>query len=179
MSNANEKICDFRILRELRKSRKLNILELSEQSGVSASVISKLERNQTNAEFDTLFRLARVFGMSLGDLINLAENKVAHLIEEENYQSGDFDFRRISYGNFRCMHGEAAKGTKLSTPDLHGDDLESCWVLNGKIKIELPNETCILSRGMSVQFDALLPHTYEVLADCEIIIIHIKKGNRF
>ena len=77
------------------------------------------------------------------------------------------------------MHGEAAKGTKLSTPDLHGDDLESCWVLNGKIKIELPNETCILSRGMSVQFDALLPHTYEVLADCEIIIIHIKKGNRF
>lgn len=179
MSEAQEKICDFRILRELRKSHNLSIVELSEESGVSASVISKLERNQTNAEFDTLFRLARVFRMSLGDLINLAENKVAHLVNEENYQSGDFEFRRIGYGNFRCMHGEAERGTKLSKPDLHGDDLESCWVLRGKVKIDLPNETCILTRGMSVQFDALMPHTYEVIDDCEIIIIHIKKGNRF
>ena len=32
---------------------------------------------------------------------------------------------------------------------------------------------------MSLQFDALMPHTYEVLEDCEIIIIHLKKGNRF
>ncbi len=49
-----EMICDFRTLRELRKSHALSIVELSEQSGVSASVISKLERNQTKAELDTL-----------------------------------------------------------------------------------------------------------------------------
>lgn len=179
MNNSSEKICDFRILRELRKSHNLSIVELSEKSGVSASVISKLERNQTKAEVDTLFRLARVFRLSLGDFISLAENKVAHLLNEEHYRSGDFNFSRINYGNFRCMRGEAGKGTKLSKPDLHGDDLESCWVLKGRVKIELLNETCILSRGMSVQFDALMPHTYEVLEDCEIIIVHLKKGNRF
>lgn len=174
-----EKICDFRILRDLRKSRNMSIAELSQKSGVAVSVISKLERNQTKAEVNTLFRLARVFRLSLGDFINLAENKVAHLLNEENYSSHGFDFRRIGYGNYRCMHGKARKGTELSTPDLHGDDLESCWVLEGKIKISLPNEICILERGMSVQFDALMPHTYEVLEDCEIIIVHIKKGNRF
>jgi transcriptional regulator with XRE-family HTH domain len=179
MNEGNDKICDFRILRELRKSHNLSISELSEKSGVSVSVISKLERNQSKAEIDTLFRLARVFRLSLGDLINLAENKIAHLLDEELYNSGDFQFRRIGYGNFRCMHGSAASGTKLSKPDLHGDDLESCWVLNGKVKLELPNEICILERGTSVQFDALMPHTYEVLEDCEIIIIHLRKGNRF
>jgi transcriptional regulator with XRE-family HTH domain len=179
MSENCEKICDFRILRELRKSYDLSIAELSRQSGVSVSVISKLERNQTKAEVDTLFRLARVFRLSLGDLISLAENKVAHLLNEENYCSNGFRFRRIGYGNFRCMHGEAKAGTRLSTPDLHGDDLESCWVLEGKVKISLPNETCVLNSGMSVQFDALMPHTYEVLENCRIIIVHLKKGNRF
>ncbi|MBR1966592.1 MAG: XRE family transcriptional regulator [Lentisphaeria bacterium] len=174
-----EKICDFRILRELRKFHKLSIAELSEKSGVSASVISKLERNQTKAEIDTLFRLARVFRLSLGDLITLAENKIAHLVNEENYRSDGFVFRRIRYGNFCCLYGSADKGTKLSKPDLHGDDFETCWVKKGKVKIELPNEVCIVEEGMSVQFDALMPHTYEVLLDCEIIIVHLKKGNRF
>ena len=179
MSEKEEKICDFGILRDLRKSHGLSIAELSEKSGVSASVISKLERNRTKAEVDTLFRLARVFRMSLGDLIQLAENSIGHIVTEENYCSGDFKFRRVSYGHFRCMHGQAEKGTKLSKPDLHGDDLESCWVQKGILKIELPNEICVLNAGMSLQFDALMPHTYEVLEDCEIIIVHLKKGNRF
>ena len=178
MDDRAEKICDFRILRDLRKSHNMSIAEISQKSGVSASVISKLERNQTRAEVDTLFRLARVFRLSLGDLIQLAENRVGHIVNEENYKSDGFRFRRINYGNFRCMQGSAAKGTKLSKPDLHGDDLESCWVQKGKVKIELPNETCILDAGMSLQFDALMPHSYEVLEDCEIIIVHLKKGNR-
>ncbi len=174
-----EKICDFRILRELRKTHNLSIAELSKLSGVAASVISKLERNQTKAELDTIYRLARVLRLSLADLISLAENQTPHLIDEESYQSGDFNFRRISYGNMRCMRGTAAKSTKLSTPELHGDDLETCWLIKGKLRIILPNEICTLEPGMSVQFDALMPHTYEVLEDCEVFIVHLKKGNRF
>ncbi len=172
-------ICDFRILRELRKSHSLSIAELSEQSGVSASVISKLERNQTKAELDTLYRLARVFRLSLADLISLAENQAPHQVNEETYRSGDFTFHRVSYGNMRCMHGFARKSTTLSKPQLHSDDFETCWLLRGKLRILLPNETCQLDPGMSVQFDALLPHTYEVLEDCEVFIVHLKKGNRF
>ncbi len=174
-----EKFCDFRILRELRKVHKLSIAQLSEQSGVSASVISKLERNQTKAELDTLYRLARVLRLTLTDLISLAENQVSHMVDEEQYQSGDFSFRRVSYGNMRCMRGTAKKSTKLSTPDLHGDDFETCWLLRGKLRIILPNEVCTLEPGMSVQFDALIPHTYEVLEDCEVFIVHLRKGKRF
>jgi transcriptional regulator, XRE family len=174
-----EMICDFRMLRELRKSHALSIVELSEQSGVSASVISKLERNQTKAELDTLYRLARVFRLSLADLISLAENQAPHQVNEEQYRSGDFTFHRVSYGNMRCMHGFARKSTTLSKPQLHSDDFETCWLRRGRLRIILPNETCLLEPGMSVQFDALLPHTYEVLEDCEVFIVHLKKGNRF
>mgnify|MGYP001837380540 CR=1 FL=1 len=49
---------DFTILRELRKRAGLSIGEVSAESGVSAAVISKLERNRTRAELDTLYRRA-------------------------------------------------------------------------------------------------------------------------
>ena len=166
-----ELICDFGILRELRKRENMSIAELSEQSGVSASVISKLERNQNTAEMDTLYRIARVFGLTLSDLISLAENKTSHCVEAEPYKSGDFDFDRVNYGNMRCMHASAKKGAKLSSPELHRDDYE--------LRFSLPNESYELTRGMSIQFDALLPHTYETLEETEIIIVHLRKGKRF
>ena len=68
----NHPLWDFRLVRELRKREKMSLEQLSERSGVSVSVISKLERNTGNAEMETLYRIARVFGMTLSDLIALA-----------------------------------------------------------------------------------------------------------
>lgn len=174
-----EMICDFGILRELRKRENMSIADLSVRSGVAASVISKLERNQNTAEMDTLYRIARVFGLTLSDLISLAENRTSHRVAAERYKSGDFEFDRVNYGNMRCMHAVAKKGAKLSSPELHRDDYELCWVLKGRLRFTLPNESCDLTRGMSIQFDALLPHSYETLEDTELIIVHLHKGKRF
>ena len=179
MSPEQEAICNFMILRELRKREHLSIAELSEKSGVSASVISKLERNQSSAEMDTLYRIARVFGMTLSDLISLAENQTAHLVREEKYKSGDFTFNRVSYGNVRTMYAFAKKGSRLSKPELHRDDYELCWILEGTLRLTLPSEVHELSAGQSLQFDALLEHTYLALSDCEILILHIRKEKRF
>ena len=172
-------ICNFSILRELRKQHGMNIADLAEKSGVSSSVISKLERNQTIAEMETLYRLAKVFGLTLSDLISLAENRTSHIGESERYKSGDFVFDRIDYGNMRAMHAIAPKNAKLFRPEIHRDDYEMCWVISGKVRFSLPNETYILTGGESIQFDALLTHNYETLEESEIIIVHLKKGKRF
>ncbi|MDD3885606.1 MAG: XRE family transcriptional regulator [Victivallaceae bacterium] len=172
-------ICDFGILRDLRKREKLSIQSLSEKSGVSASVISKLERNRTDAEIDTLYRIARVFGMTLTDLISLAENRTSHMLKAEEYRSGDFRFSRISYANMRCMHAYAEAGSELSNPEVHRDDYELCWVIRGHLKFTLQRETYDLLPGTSIQFDALLPHTYEAQEDSELFIVHLRKDKRF
>ena len=117
--------------------------------------------------------------MTLSDLISLVENQTAHLVREEHYKSGDFNFNRVSYGNIRTMYAFAKKGSRLSKPELHRDDYELLWVLHGILKITLPNESYELTEGMSIQFDALLSHSYEVLEDCELIITHLRKGKRF
>ena len=172
-------IFDFSVVRGLRKRAGMTISEVSERSGVSAAVISKLERNQTQAELDTLFKISRVFDMCATDLVAMAEAPVSHRKPESKKQSGPFDFRRVSYGNSTLMYGHGEPGQSLSRPEVHKDDTEICWVLSGKIRITLPEERHDLCAGDSIQFDAAFEHTYEVIESCKLILNHVAKEKRF
>jgi len=170
---------DFSVLRQLRKGRGMTIDEVSKASGVSLAVISKLERNQTAAEIETLFKVSRIFGMSASDLLALAESPFAHREFECSYNSHGFKFRRIRYGNVMVLLGDAEAGAMASRPEIHHDDYEVCWVLSGRLRLTLPNETTELSAGESLQFDAILEHRYEAIDDAKLIILHIRKEKRF
>ncbi len=52
-------------LRELRKTRKMSVRELAEKSGVSASLISKIEFGHVAPTIDSLDKLVRSLGMEL------------------------------------------------------------------------------------------------------------------
>ncbi|MEQ9825436.1 MAG: helix-turn-helix domain-containing protein [Puniceicoccaceae bacterium] len=170
---------DFSILRTLRKREGMTIGQVSERSGVSTAVISKLERNQSSAELETLFKLARVFGMTATDLIAMAESPLAHVTRENAYASDGFELRRIRYSNASVFFGSARKGAKISKPEIHHDEYEICWVIEGSIRLVLPHENHALIAGESLQFDAIQQHTYEALEDAKLIITHVRKENRF
>jgi len=170
---------DFSVLREMRKRLDMTIADVSAQAGVSPAVISKLERNQTKAELETLYRLARVFGINTTELLNLAERRTAHKAAETEHVSSGFCFRQIQYGNLRCLMGVAPAGGWVSRPDVHADDYELCWCIEGAVEIALPSERYQLKAGECVQFDAVLEHRYEAVSNCRIIVIHIRKEKRF
>jgi transcriptional regulator with XRE-family HTH domain len=175
----SESMFDFSLLREFRKREGWTIADLSGKSGVSPAVISKLERNQTSAELSTLFSISRAFGMNTTDLLLLAESRMAHRTKESSHKSGGLMFREIHYGNIRALLGEGRAGGQVSNPEIHQDDLEVCWVLRGAVRISLPHEQPALKAGECIQFDAILEHSYEVIEDCQILILHLKKGKRF
>lgn len=170
---------DFSVLRELRKHHGMTIGEVSGRSGISGAVISKLERNQSMAEVDTLFRLGRVFGMNAADLLALAESRTAHKKGAVPHASNGFTFNEVDYANVRCLHGTAKAGSTVSRPEIHRDDFEVCWVLCGHLRITLSSEMHDLKQGDALQFDAILPHSYEALTDVEVIILHLVKPKRF
>ena len=173
---------NFSVLRDLRKRDGLTIHDLSQKTGISPAVISKIERNQSSAELSTLFRLAKAFGVTAAELMALAESRTAHMAKESVRKTGAFHFRQIEFANSRCLYAEASAGAVRSDPDAHAhgaNDYETCWVLSGKVKIILPHETHLLNAGNSIQFDTLFEHTYEVIDDCRIIIQHIRKNKRF
>ena len=170
---------DFSVVRSLREQRELTLAQLSSASGVSVAVISKLERNQQSAELDTIYRLARAFGLSATDLLALAESPLAHRTGEKAYRSGDFRFRQIRYANVVGLLGSAPAGAKVSRPEIHHDDTEVCWVTEGKLRLTLPHEEVLLEAGESIQFDAIQQHTYEALADSQFVILHLRKEKRY
>ena len=172
-------VYDFGVIRDLRKRLGLTLAQVSEQCGLSVSVISRLERNQTRAELETLLRLARVFGIGGSELLALAERQTSSRAHEEDHASAGFSFRQVRYGNVRCLMGSARAGGWVSRPDTHGDDFEMCWCIEGQVRVTLPRERHELKSGDAVQFDAVLEHRYEAVTDCRIIIVHVKKQNRF
>lgn len=170
---------DFSILREIRKREGLTLDEVASRSGLSIAVISRLERNQTSAELETLYKLGRVFGMSATDLLGLAESRMAHLKKAETYQRDGFVFRVIRYANHACFVGEAKAGSRLKNPEIHQDDHETCWVLEGSVRVQLPHQDVLLRAGESLQFDAIQEHSYEALEECRLIIVHLRKSKRY
>jgi hypothetical protein len=52
-------------------------------------------------------------------------------------------------------------------------------VLHGRVAITLPRERHVLAAGEALKFDAILEHTYEILEDAELTIVHLTKQHRF
>ncbi len=170
---------DFSIVRDLRKRAGMTLEDVSQKSGVSIAGLSKLERNQNMIELDTLYRLARVFGLSATDLLNLAESCSAHCKNTEKYTSGPFNFKKVGFKGIDCFYATAKAGGQLSKPEAHGDEFEICWLHSGSIRIILPREQHDLTPGQALKFDAALEHSYEILEDSEITILHLEKTHRF
>ncbi len=54
-----------RTVQRLRKAYNLSLSELSEQSGVAKSIISQIERNETNPTLATIWRLSQALDVSI------------------------------------------------------------------------------------------------------------------
>jgi transcriptional regulator with XRE-family HTH domain len=175
----SQSMYDFSVLRELRRREGLSIADMSERSGVSPAVISKLERNQTLANLETLYRVGRVFGMTPSDLLALTESASAHRRQEQRHANHGIQFREITYSNIRCLLGDAPAGSATESPQIHADCYEICWVVSGRILFHLPHENLTLAAGDSIQFDGILDHRYEAVEDSRFLLLHLEKPKRF
>ncbi len=59
----------------LRKAYNLSLSELSEQSGVAKSIISQIERNETNPTLATIWRLAQALDVSIEGMLQVSEDE--------------------------------------------------------------------------------------------------------
>ena len=56
-------------IQRLRKAYNLSLGELSEQSGVAKSIISQIERNETNPTLSTVIRLSRALDTTVDEVL--------------------------------------------------------------------------------------------------------------
>ncbi len=161
-------------LRELRLSKKMGLVELGRHTGLSAALISKIERGRLFPTLPTLLRIALVFGVGLEYFItgDGKRNAVSIVRSGERqrfperpggrdvsffFESLDFTAveRRLNayYAEFEPVAADKAR------PHQHAG-VEFLHVLKGRLALRVAGEDHLLDGGDSVYFRSTQPHSY-------------------
>lgn len=159
-------------VRSLREAMDLSLRDLAKRSGVSAPMLSQVERRETSPTLAVASRIAAGLELSLSQLLRLDEDRHVvitraddrrvrrrrkHTVEELTPplpgQRADVSIHTLGAG--------AATGAPDDPPMHEPGSRETAVVLEGAVDLFIDGERNQLGEGDSVTFDADLPHHFE------------------
>ena len=158
-------------IQRLRKAYNMSLGDLSEQSGVAKSIISQIERNETNPTISTVMRLSKALDTTIDEVLR---GESASLIVEHQpksaipiLESQDGLCRLAIVGplnlvDFFQWYDFHAKinGVLESSPHPPGT-IEHLYTVSGELKITTGDETKTMKPGEALRFRADVPHKIE------------------
>jgi transcriptional regulator with XRE-family HTH domain len=157
-----------RTVQRLRKSYSLSLSELSTQSGVAKSIISQIERNETNPTLTTIWRLAHALDVSIESVLQGAED--GPFIERSS--RGDTPLlvsddglcrlavigwiKTVDWLQWYDFHAEP--GGLLESEAHQRGSIECLSVLEGDLEIEVGGVTQTARMGETLRYRCDLPH---------------------
>jgi len=166
-------------LAELRKKNKWTLDQLAATSGVSRSMLSQIERGQANPTLSVTFRIARAFGISIGELVDqpwgISTIEVVSGNDPDNLFRSDESCRIRTLSplhmekNVEFYELRLAAGAFLqSAPHFEGTR-ELLTVAAGRARLEAGESIRELAAGDSAHYRADLKHTIANTTDSELI----------
>lgn len=158
-----------RRLRDLRVRRSMTLKDVAGQTGMSASMVSQLERGLVAPSLATLHSLAQFYGTGLAALFqenNDVENEVvrrdARTVVHLPRSNATYELLGRSRQDLQMfeMVMSADEGHTDHTISHAGE--ECVLVLEGLVRARVGTQDFQLDEGDSLQYSATLPHTYEV-----------------
>ena len=155
-------------IQRLRKAYNLSLGELSEQSGVAKSIISQIERNETDPTLSTVIRLSRALDTTVDEVLR---GETSSLFIEHQTKSGipmlesqDGLCRLAIVGplslvdSFQWYDFHAKpKGVLESEPHPQGT-IEHLYIVTGELEITTGTETKTGKPGEALRYRADVPH---------------------
>jgi XRE family transcriptional regulator, regulator of sulfur utilization len=157
-----------RTVQRLRKSHSLSLSELSTQSGVAKSIISQIERNETNPTLTTIWRLAHALDVSIESVLHGAEE--GPFIERSSrgdtpiLVSDDGLCRLAVIGWLKTVDWlqwydfQAEPGGLLESEAHQRGSIECLSLLEGDLEIEVGGVTQSARAGETLRYRCDLPH---------------------
>lgn len=153
-------------LKRIRKSRNMSLDMMSEQTGVSKSMLGQIERGESNPTVTTIGKIVEGIRISFDDLIKPPPKQV-EILEKEDIlmydENGCQVFGYRTYDNkrdfevyeIRIMPGEKYENSV-------GDDKTHKLVIvdEGCLKLVSGEEEFIIEKGNAIDFIADKPHTF-------------------
>ncbi len=154
-------------IRRLREGMQLSLRDLSARSGVSAPMLSQVERGETSPTLATAGRIASGLELTLSQLLRLDEAPAAAVVragERPTTGSGphrvslltpDLPGQRVAVAEHDLAPGESIPGADARHEP---GSREVCVVLDGAVRLEVDGQTYDLACGDAVTFDSDLEH---------------------
>lgn len=146
------------LLRAVRRQRGLTLERLAEQTGLTKSYLSKIERGQSTPSIAVALKVARALDVDVGRLFSdeAAEEKIT----VDRADSAGGRYRALastllgkSMSPFVVRPGSPSDDPH---PEHAGDEL--VFVHAGTVDLEYGDQTITLGTGDSAYFDASIPH---------------------
>jgi transcriptional regulator with XRE-family HTH domain len=157
-----------RTVQRLRKSYSLSLSELSVQSGVAKSIISQIERNETNPTLATIWRLAQALDVSIDRVLQTAEDEP--FVEKSTrgdtpiLVSDDGKCRLAIIGWIKTVDWlqwydfmAEPGGTLESDPHQRGS-IESLSLIEGELEVEVAGVREVAKAGETLRYRCDRPH---------------------
>ena len=160
-------------IRALRSNKQLGLVQLGAHTGLSAAMLSKIERGQLFPTLPTLLRIAMVFGVGLEHFFidDRKRPRVAVVRKADRLrmpaQPGDesppYFFESLNFPvtnrEIEAYYAEFPAAAKPSEPHRH-QGAEFIYVLQGQLVVTVEDEDTVLCEGDAMSFASGALHSY-------------------
>jgi len=161
-------------LRALRLKKKMGLVELGRHTGLSAALLSKIERGRLFPTLPTLLRIALVFGVGLEFFFAGARDKPLRALVRKHdrvalpdragardpayrFESLDYPATERRFNTFSAEFYPVP--AERRRPHAH-PGVEFIYAMEGSLAVQFDDGEQVLEEGDSLYFDSSRPHAY-------------------
>jgi transcriptional regulator with XRE-family HTH domain len=169
-------------LRALRRERETTLADLSAETGISVSTLSRLESGDRKPTLELLLPLARAYDVTLDELVDAPPtgDPRIHLRPEKAHGMTMVPLTRQAVGiqAFKMVI-PAGRSRRSPQPQTH-DGYEWVYVLAGSLRLVLAQHDLVLGPGEAAEFDTRTPHWFGAADEeaVEFLSLFGKHGER-
>lgn len=160
-------------IKELRRTKKLTLQAVANETGFSTALISQIENNNISPPIATLSRLADYFGVKIGiffseneeecrfDLVRRNERTIIpRVVAQDGTNHGYFyeSLSRRKYNKKMEPFILTLNEKVMDTSTYSHDGEEFLFIMQGTAELLLDEQRLVLNAGDGVYFDAKLKH---------------------
>jgi transcriptional regulator with XRE-family HTH domain len=161
-------------VKALREAMDLSLRDLAERSGVSAPMLSQVERGETSPTLQVAARIAAGLELRLSQLLRLDEDGAVTIVRRGERRKGPRSVAGHTYEvvtaplpgqraelSLHRLASGAVTGGPGDLPIHEPGSRETALVQAGRVRLHCDGAVHVLETGDCVTFDADLPHHFE------------------
>ncbi len=158
-------------IKKFRQEHELSMAELSKLSGVSISMISKIEHGKSQPPISTYDNIAKGLGVSLSQLfvetnekgnLTVVKANERYIIAKSNYVASPLS-RELNDKKMEPFYCEYLPSETFAQLNTH-ENQEVLYVLEGVMEFKYGNQTLTLKEGDCINYHGEIPHSARALS---------------